>query len=322
MTTNGLQVGEPSRSEDEKMGARAVTYENGADVAIWRPLRVPGVSDVNISSIEAVRARRSQSWHVAGMERSACTSAHKFRSSNTDAAATPSCCCRHSIPIDHTSIKAVMRLSMFRLIGFALAEIVRHWQGMFHSMAITSPGSFRYEPPTYVPTIAPTSPAPSRAPTPAPSRAGDTAAPSVLHPLAEANEQDRQVPPLSILGLPAAPPVAAAVCARVCACHAVRVIHARHAMVARAEPKLSSARGDARRHDTFSVPFLSARSMPCVRSELCHAPRRHRVVMLCAQREGIGPTIYVVGGAVAIVVLLAASIAICRRRTHASTHRA
>ena len=44
--------------------------------------------------------------------------------------------------------------------------------------------------------------------------------------------------------------------------------------------------------------------------------------MLCAQREGIGPTIYVVGGAVAIVVLLAASIAICRRRTHASTHRA
>jgi hypothetical protein len=186
-------VGEPSRSEDEKMGARAVTYENGVDVAIWRPLRVPGVSDVNISSIEAVRARQSQSWYVAGMERSACTSAHKFRSSNTDAAATPSCCCRHSIPIDHTSIKAVMRLSMFRLIAFALAEIVRHWQGMFHSMAITSPGSFRYEPPTYVPTIAPTSPAPSRAPTPAPSRAGDTAAPSVLHPLAEANEQDRQV---------------------------------------------------------------------------------------------------------------------------------
>ena len=140
------------------------------------------------------------------------------------------------------------------------------------------------------------------------------------HSLRRTSRTVRSRPPLSILGLPAAPPVAAAVCARVCV-HAMPCVSFMHGMQWWLEPSQSSRAHEAMRPG-MTPCALSVGPMPCVRSELCHEPRRHRVVMLCAQREGIGPTIYVVGGAVAIVVLLAASIAICRRRTHASTHRA
>ncbi len=47
------------RSYDDVDGMRAVTIE-GEEVSVWSPLRVPNVSDVNISSIEAVRLARRE----------------------------------------------------------------------------------------------------------------------------------------------------------------------------------------------------------------------------------------------------------------------